>query len=79
MALHLGVVNGGGDMIDRACDFVCGTMARIRYPGDPGGDICAWLCVYAFGYVWIVLYDVGDVISTWYSILERWTESAVVL
>ena len=38
MALHLEVVNGGSDMIDRACDHVHGAMAKIRYPGSMGGD-----------------------------------------
>ena len=50
IALHLGVMNGRGDMVDRACDYVCGTMMKIRCSGSLGGDICARLCVYAFRY-----------------------------
>ena len=30
----------------------------ISCSSGPGGGICAWLCVYAFGDVWIVVYDV---------------------
>ena len=32
MALHLGVVNGGVNMIDRACYCVCGVMVTVRCP-----------------------------------------------
>ena len=59
MTLHLGVVNGGTDMVNRAWGHVHDMMVRMRCPGDLGGDICAWLCVYVFIYVWIVLYDMG--------------------
>ena len=31
----------------------------IRCSHDLGGGICAWLCIYAFGIVWIVVYDIG--------------------
>ena len=31
----------------------------IRCPHDSGVGICAQLCVYAFGIVWIVVYDMG--------------------
>ena len=54
MALHLGVMNGGGNMVD-----IHGVTAKVRYPDRPGGDICTWLYVCAFGYVQIVSYDVG--------------------
>ena len=60
MNLHLGVVNGGGHMIDRAWDHVRSTTAKVGCPGGPGGDICTRLCVYAFGYVLIVLYNVRE-------------------
>ena len=59
MDLHLGVINGGGDMVNRACDCVCGMTAKVWSSDGSGGDICAQLCVYVFRYVWIGLYDVG--------------------
>ena len=59
MTLHLGVLIRGIDMIDRAWGHVCDMTARIRCPGVSGGDICAQLCIYAFRYIGIVVYDVG--------------------
>ena len=32
---------------------------KIRCPHDPGVGICAWLCIYVFRIVQIVVYDVG--------------------
>ena len=43
----------------RTWDHVCDISAKIRCPRDPGVGICAWLCVYAFGIIWIVVYDLG--------------------
>ena len=37
MALHLGVMNEGGDMVDRACDCVCGMVANGRCTDRPEG------------------------------------------
>ena len=59
MTLHLGVVNEGSDMVDRAWDCLCDMTARISCPGDSGGGICTWLYIYVFGFVWIVVYDMG--------------------
>ena len=59
MTLHLGVVNGEVYMIHRAWDHFCDVSVMIRCPGDSGVSICTWLCVYAFGCVWIVVYDMG--------------------
>ena len=57
--LHLGVMNEGSDMGGRTWDCVCDVSAKIRCPCDPGVGICAWLCIYAFGIVQIVVYDMG--------------------
>ena len=59
MTLHLGVLNEESDMRGRTWDHVHGVSAKIRCPRDSGVGICAWLCVYAFGIVWIVVRDVG--------------------
>ena len=59
MTLHLGVLNGEVDTVDRAWDCFRDMLAMIRCPGDLGVDICAQLCVYAFRYFRIVVYDVG--------------------
>ena len=59
MTLHLGVVNGEVDMVNRSWGCFCDMSAMIRCPGDSGVGICAQLCVYAFRYVQIVVYDVG--------------------
>ena len=34
-------------------------MVMVMCSGDLGEGICIWLCIYAFRYVWIVVYDVG--------------------
>ena len=52
-------MNGEVDMVDRAWVHFCDVSAMIRCPGDSGGGICTWLCVYALGCVGIVVYDVG--------------------
>ena len=44
MALHLGLVNRETNMVDKACDHVCGMTVKKRCPGDPGGDICIRIC-----------------------------------
>ena len=59
MTLHLGVVNGEVDMVDRAWDHFCDVSVMISCPGDLGVGICAWLCIYAFRCVQIVVYDMG--------------------
>ena len=59
MTLHLGVVNGEVDIVNREWGCFCDMVVMIRHPGDLAGGICAWLWVYAFGSVWIVVYDVG--------------------
>ena len=46
----------------RTRDHLRGVLVKIRCPHDPGVGICAWLCVYAFEIIWIVVYDVGYVI-----------------
>ena len=51
MTLHLGVVNGEIDTVDRAWDYFCDMLIMIRCPGDLGVGICTWLCIYAFGSV----------------------------
>ena len=57
--LHLGVMNEGSDRGDRTWHRVRDVLAKIRCPRGPGVGICARLCVYAFGIVRIVVYDVG--------------------
>ena len=59
MTLHLGVVNGEIDMGDRTWDCFRDVSAMISCLGDSGVGICAWLCVYVFRDVQIVVYDVG--------------------
>ena len=59
MTLHLEIVNEGSDMGGRTWDHFHGMSVMIRCPHDLGVDICARLCVYAFGIVRIVVYDVG--------------------
>ena len=59
MTLHLGMTNKGSDMGGRTWDRVCDALAKIRCPRDLGVGICAQLCVYAFGIIQIVVYDVG--------------------
>ena len=43
----------------RTRDRVCGVSAKIRCPRDSGVGICARLCIYTFGIIQIVVYDVG--------------------
>ena len=62
MTLHLGMTNKGSDMGGRTWDRIHDRSAKIRCPHDPGVGICAWLCVYAFRIIQIVVYDMGDVI-----------------
>ena len=59
MTLHLGMTNKGSDMGGRTWDCVCDVSVKIRCPRDPGVGICAWLCVYGFGIIQIVVYNVG--------------------
>ena len=59
MTLHLGVLNEESDTGGRTWDRVHGVLAKIRCPHGLGVGICAWLCIYAFGIVRIVVYDVG--------------------
>ena len=59
MTLHLGVLNEESDMRGRTWDRVRGISAKIRCRRGPGVGICAWLCVYVFGTVRIVVHDVG--------------------
>ena len=59
MTLHLGMVNEGSDMGGRTWDHVHDMLVQIRCPHDLGVGICPRLCVYAFGIIWIVVYDVG--------------------
>ena len=58
MTLHLGMVNEGSDMGGRTWDCVCDVSAKIRCPRDSGVGICTQLCIYAFGIIQIVVYDV---------------------
>ena len=57
--LHLGMMDKGSDMGSRTWDRVRDVSAKIRCPCGLGVGICAQLCVYAFGIVRIVVYDVG--------------------
>ena len=58
MTLHLGVLNEESDTRGRTWDRVRGILVKIRCPRGPGVGICAWLCVYAFGIVQIVVHDI---------------------
>ena len=53
--LHLGMMNKGSDMGCRTWDHVRDLLVKIRCPRDPGVGICARLCVYVFGIIWIVV------------------------
>ena len=53
------MMNEGSDMGGRTWDCVCDMSVQIRCPHDPGIGICTRLCIYAFGIVQIVVYDVG--------------------
>ena len=59
MTLHLGVLNEESDMRGRTWDHVHGVSVKIRCPRGLGVGICAQLCVYVFGIVWIVVHYVG--------------------
>ena len=59
MTLHLGVVNGEVDMVNRTWGHFHDALAMIRCPGDLRVGICAWLCIYVFVFVQFVVYDVG--------------------
>ena len=59
MTLDLEIVNEGSDMGGRTWNHFHDVLVMIRCPHDLGGDICTWLCVYAFRSIWIVVYDVG--------------------
>ena len=60
--LHLGVMNEGSDMGGRTWDRVRDVSVKIRCPCGLGVGICAWLCIYGFRIVWIVVSDVRGVI-----------------
>ena len=59
MTLHLGVTNGRSGTTSRTWDHLHDMLAKISCPGDLGGGISAQLCIYVFGSVWIVVYDMG--------------------
>ena len=59
MTLHLGVLNEESDMGGRTWNHVRGVSVKIRCPRGPGVGICARLCVYAFRFIRIVVYDMG--------------------
>ena len=59
MTLNLGVLNEESDTRGSTWDCVRGISGKIRCPRDSGVGICAWLCVYVFGIVRIVVHDVG--------------------
>ena len=59
MTLHLEVLNGEIDMMDRTWDCLHDVLAKISCPADLGGGISPWLCVYVFRDVCIVVYDMG--------------------
>ena len=59
MTLHLGVLNEEFDTRGRTWDHVRGVSVKISSPRGPRVGICAWLCVYVFGIVWIVVRDMG--------------------
>ena len=59
ITLHLGMVNEGSNMGGRTWDCLRDVLAKIRCPHDPGVGICTRLCVYVFGIICIVVYDMG--------------------
>ena len=59
VVLHLGVLNEESDTGGRTWDCIHDVSAKIRCPCGLGVGICAWLCIYGFRIVWIVVYDVG--------------------
>ena len=65
MTLHLRVLNGESDTMGRTWDRVCGISAKIRCPRDSGVGICARLCVYAHGFVYMCSELFGLSFMTW--------------
>ena len=59
MTLDLEMVNEGSDMGGRTWGCFCDMSAMVSCPHDSGGGICARLCIYVFGIIWIVVYEVG--------------------
>ena len=59
IASNLGVVYGSDGTVDSQCNHVYGVLEKVSCSDGAGGGICAQQCVYAFGYVQIMLYDVG--------------------
>ena len=59
VTLILEIVNEGSDMGGRTQDHFHDVSAMISGPHDLGEGICTWLCIYAFGIVRIVVYDMG--------------------
>ena len=59
MTLDLEIVNERSDMGGRTWDHFCDVLVTIRCPHDLGVGICARLCIYAFGIIHIVVYDMG--------------------
>ena len=59
MTLNLEIVNEGSDMGGRTWDCFCDVLAMISCPHDLGVGVCTWRCVYAFGIIQIVVYDMG--------------------
>ena len=59
MTSHLEIVNEGSDMCGGTWDHFCDMSVMISCPHDLGGGICTWICVYAFGIIQIVVYDMG--------------------
>ena len=45
MALHLGVMNRRGDVVDSTCDCVHSVTAKVSCSDGLGGDICAGMCI----------------------------------
>ena len=60
MTLHLGVMDEGSDTGGRTWDCVRDVSVKIKCPRGPGVGICTRLCIYVFGIVRIVVYDVGE-------------------
>ena len=59
MTLDLEIVNERSDMGGRTWDHFCDVLVMIRCPHDLGVGIWARLCIYAFGIIQIVVYDMG--------------------
>ena len=56
---RIGMVNEGSDMGGKTWDRVRDMSVQIRCPHDSGVGICTRLCVYVFGIIQIVIYDMG--------------------